>query len=125
MRTEIETSDIFKSAFLLCAGANLESTRMNDRKQVIFTLCGEDLDQVELSYRLGQARVEPLRLRDVLNVLRDLIFETLNNSRRSDVQMECGRDQETSQHPGRIPKTRSNPKTSRKRMDRSVFLEGL
>ena len=77
MNTEFESKDIFKAATLVCQGGRLEGSYLNERRQVVFCLRGEDLDQADLAYRVGAARVNPLQLREVLNWLRDLIFETL------------------------------------------------
>ncbi|MGK5092047.1 hypothetical protein WDW89_08565, partial [Deltaproteobacteria bacterium TL4] len=40
------------------------------------------LDELDMSYRTGNALVEPLKLRESLNLLRDLLFEQLRNRER-------------------------------------------
>lgn len=40
-----------------------------------FLITGQDLDKLDQAYRRGQDLVNPLQLREVLNHLRDLLFE--------------------------------------------------
>jgi hypothetical protein len=72
----IETSDLFRGAYLLCRGGRVGATRL-ERGQVIFAIEGEGLLEEDLRYRTGSALVNPLQLREVLNLLRDLVFERL------------------------------------------------
>lgn len=81
MRHEIETGDLFRSAYLLCCGGRIERTRL-ERGQVIFLIGGEAVVAEDLRYRTGCALVNPLQLREVLNLLRDLVFERLRTERR-------------------------------------------
>ncbi|MGK5095012.1 hypothetical protein WDW89_23755 [Deltaproteobacteria bacterium TL4] len=86
MRTEIETSDIFKGAYLLCSGGCLKQPQMNEERQVTFVIEGDEIRQKDLLYRTGRASVNPLQLRETLNFLRDVIFEILrqeNQGRRN------------------------------------------
>ena len=82
MRTEIETSDIFKASYLLCSGGRLEATRQIAKKKVVFVIAGEGLHEKDMLFRTGQALVNPLQLRESLNLLRDLLFEKLRNPNR-------------------------------------------
>ena len=69
-----ESSDLFQSASLLCLGAELKGTEKRGR-ELFFLLEGDEIDKTCLAYRLGQTRVNPIQLRDTLNLLRDMIFE--------------------------------------------------
>ena len=82
--TEIETADIFRGAYLLCCGAQLSSTRMEANHQMVFVFSGNRLDEKDLSYRKGEALVNPLHLRETLNLLRDFIFERKAEVRRQE-----------------------------------------
>ena len=79
--TEIETKDIFRGAYLLCCGGRLSSTRMEGNRQMVFVISGQGLVERDLSYRMGQALVNPLQLRETLNLLRDIIFEKTRKGR--------------------------------------------
>ena len=76
MMSAIETSDIFRGAYLLTQGGRLAQTRVL-RNQVLFVIEGEGVVELDARYRLGQALVNPVALRETLNLLRDLIFERL------------------------------------------------
>jgi hypothetical protein len=74
--SSIETGDIFRGAYLLCCGARVSGTRMR-RSQVVFVIEGEALSEHDERYRLGRALVNPVQLRETLNLLRDLVFENV------------------------------------------------
>lgn len=76
MMNAIETTDIFRGAYLLCCGARLIDTRVA-RHQVRFVIEGEGVIEHDERYRLGLALVNPVALRETLNLLRDLISERL------------------------------------------------
>jgi hypothetical protein len=76
MPSTIETADIFRGAYLLTQGARLASTRVL-RNQVRFVIEGESVSEHDERYRLGRALVNPVALRETLNLLRDLVFERL------------------------------------------------
>lgn len=78
----IETTDIFRGAYLLTQGARLASTRVV-RNQVRFVIEGEGIEDMDARYRLGTALVNPVALRETLNLLRDLIFERLRPEKRT------------------------------------------
>lgn len=82
MMSAIETSDIFRGAYLLTQGGRLIDTRVH-RSQVRFVIEGEGVVELDERYRLGQALVNPVQLRETLNLLRDLVFERLRPERRS------------------------------------------
>jgi hypothetical protein len=76
MTSTIETADIFRGAYLLTQGARLSSTYVA-RNQVRFVIEGESVAEHDERYRLGHALVNPVQLRETLNLLRDLVFERL------------------------------------------------
>ena len=92
MQSTVEETDIFKSAYLLASGGDLDGIRIKPghRRIAAFTITGSDLEKLEMQYRRGQALVNPLQLRECLNHLRDVLFKKLRqregrmrNDRRS------------------------------------------
>jgi len=82
VKREIETGDLFRGAYLLCSGGCLEEARMTRRREVLFLISGEDVRELDIRYRTGQALVNPLQLRETLNLLRDIVFEKLRSGER-------------------------------------------
>lgn len=84
LRTTLETTDVFRGAFLLCKGGKLAGVYVSDdsRGIVSFRIVGENLSELEEAYRDGSATVNPLRLRESLNHLRDILFRTLRGNER-------------------------------------------
>jgi hypothetical protein len=80
MRHEIETTDLFRGAYLVCRGARIGATRV-ERGQVFFRIEGEALLEEDMRYRTGMALVNPVQLREALNLLRDLVFERLRTEK--------------------------------------------
>jgi len=78
----LETTDIFRGAFFLCMGGDLDKIRFRDngRRLVSFLFTGPDLDRLDKDYRDGQALVNPVRFRESLNHLRDIVFEKLREN---------------------------------------------
>jgi len=76
-RSVLETTDIFIAAFLHCMGGCLCGIRVKDGVKGIaaFRIEGEDLERLDRDYRMGRARVNPVSLRESLNMLRDVLFE--------------------------------------------------
>jgi len=74
-----ETTDIFRGAYFLCNGVVLSGIRLkeNRRRSALFRFTGEDLAELERTYRSGKALVNPVQLRESLNDLRDRLFEIL------------------------------------------------
>ncbi len=70
----LKTTDLFRSASLLCLGANLSEVE-RIRGEVHFILHGSDITRSDIAYRTGKSQVNPLQLKETLNLLRDLIFE--------------------------------------------------
>ncbi len=85
MNQTLETNDIFKGAYLLSCSFTLKETRFVDSHQVRFVIEGENIDQEDLLYHTGRAKVNPLRLKEWLNFLREILNRTLetNKPRRS------------------------------------------
>ena len=82
----LETTDLFKGAFLLCKGGNVDDIRIGytGRKTAIFTISGSDVtDQLD-DYENGKALVNPAHLRSELNYLKDLMFNKLRKEERKD-----------------------------------------
>ena len=72
----IETDDIFRCASLLCMGAELAEVHKSG-VHITFLMSGEELRRSDMNYRMGKARVNPLQLKENVNLLRDLIHENL------------------------------------------------
>ena len=100
MRSALETTDIFRGAFFLCNGARLSEVRFSrdNHRIVSFLIEGEEIDRLDLDYRSGQALVNPLLLKETLNQLRDILFNTLrekNGGKRYDRERKDPYDQAT------------------------------
>jgi hypothetical protein len=82
--TCLETSDIFRGAFLLASGGDLTAIRIrnNGKRIATFLITGQDLNRLDRDYRAGRARINPVQLRESLNHLRDAMFEKLRESER-------------------------------------------
>ncbi len=86
MAQSYETTDIFIGAFILCKGGDLCGIRIKDAARGIaaFEISGNDLDRLDQEYRSGKALVNPVQLRDSLNLLRDMLFDLRETRRRDD-----------------------------------------
>jgi hypothetical protein len=75
----LETTDIFRGAFLLASGGDLAEVRVrtNGKRMASFLITGKDLDRLDRDYRCGRALVNPVQLRESLNHLRDVMFDKL------------------------------------------------
>lgn len=73
MKEKLRTTDLFRSASLLCQGASLEGVQRSEAG-LSFVLAGEALSEADEQYRTGSARVNPLELKLQLNKLRDMVF---------------------------------------------------
>jgi len=82
MQSTVEETDLFKSAYLLCSGGDLNGIHIKpgNRRIAAFTITGSDLEKLEMDYRRGTALVNPLQLRECLNHLRDMLFDKLRQS---------------------------------------------
>ncbi len=74
MTSTLETTDIFRGAFYLCMGGNLEDIRFNGSRIASFMFTGQDLAEHDRAYRDGHALVNPVQFRESLNHLRDILF---------------------------------------------------
>ncbi len=77
MNRTLETNDIFKGAYLLSRSFSLKGTHFVDSHQVRFVIEGENIELEDRRYNTGQGLVEPLRLKECLNLLRDILNRTL------------------------------------------------
>jgi hypothetical protein len=84
MRDEIETGDVFRAAYLVSRGGKVVKTTVEGGDHVVLTVKGEDLDHEDLRYRTAAGMVEPLRLKENLNRLRDLVKTTLRDAGTQD-----------------------------------------
>ena len=76
---QLETTDLFKGAFLLCMGGCLARLRVEGggRKTATFLITGDDLHRHNADYMTGKALVNPMQLKNSLNHLRDQLFNIL------------------------------------------------
>jgi hypothetical protein len=77
MNQILETNDLFKGAYLLSQSYKLKETRFVEGHQVRFILEGEDIENEDLRYHTGQALVDPLRLKECVRILREILTQTL------------------------------------------------
>lgn len=79
-----ETTDIYVGAFFLCKGGHLSGIRIKDAARGIaaFEISGANLDRLEQECRTGTALVNPVHLRESLNMLRDMLFDLRDMRRR-------------------------------------------
>ena len=89
-RSSLETTDIFIGAFFLSQGGSLAGIRIKDTVKGIaaFQIEGENLERLGSEYGAGKALVNPLRLRESLNQLRDVLFEFREKGARYDRKSE-------------------------------------
>ncbi len=82
-KSSLETTDIFRGAFFLCMGGDLEDLRFrqNGKQIASFMFTGSDLHQHDRDYLNGHALVNPVQFREALNHLRDVLFENLRKNR--------------------------------------------
>ena len=84
----IETDDIFRTASLLCMGGDIAEVHRAG-VHATFTVEGESVRKNDLNYRMGKAKVNPLQLKENVNLLRDMIKEYLrpqNKDRRQKIK---------------------------------------
>ena len=83
------TSDLFKGAYFLCKGCDLEhiefskSSRRNETATAEFHITGPDIEKLSREYQSGQALVNPVQLKESLNYLRDILFQEKDERRRT------------------------------------------
>ncbi len=81
---EVGTGDVFRAAYLVSRGARVVKATVQGGDHVVLTLAGEDLDHEDLHYRTAAGMVEPLRLKENLNRVRDLVKKTLRDEENHD-----------------------------------------
>lgn len=74
------TTDLFRSASLICQGAKLERLEQSAHG-IVFVLTGSGLADADADYRTGKARINPLEFKLHLNRLRDQMFERSHGGR--------------------------------------------
>lgn len=84
MVEEVETGDVFRTAYLVSRGARVTKAVVQGGDHVVLTLVGEDLVDEDRRYRTAAGLVEPLRLKENLNRVRDLVKKTLRESEDND-----------------------------------------
>lgn len=77
--SSLETTDIFRGAFFMCMGGDLEEIRFrqNGKQIASFLFTGSNLHKHDRDYIDGHALVNPVQFREALNHLRDILFEQL------------------------------------------------
>ncbi len=83
--SSLETTDIFRGAFFMCMGGDLEDIRFrqNGKQIASFLFTGTDLHKHDRDYLNGHALVNPVQFREALNHLRDILFENLRDNQPS------------------------------------------
>ena len=76
MKETIETTDIFKGAYFLCCGADMLEARVI-KGIVTMDFEAEEIHKMENEYNNRTALVNPQKLRAMINVVRDVVYQTL------------------------------------------------
>ena len=82
-KASLETTDIFRGAFFMCMGGDLEKIRFrqNGKQIAFFLFTGPELHKHDRAYLNGHALVNPVQFREALNHLRDILFENIQKNR--------------------------------------------
>lgn len=101
--TCIETTDIFRGAFLLCMGGDLYDIRIpsNGSRIATFFIKGQALHKHDKDYMNGHALVNPLQFREALNHLRDVLFNQLNRTPTHETRYDRAEKNPNHQNPNR------------------------
>ncbi len=101
-KTSLETTDIFRGAFYLCMGGDLNEIRFrsNGKQIATFMFTGPDLYKHDRSYIKGRAQVNPVQFREALNHLRDILFKNLRQNQNGDMRYDRKRDHRAHQNHG-------------------------
>lgn len=70
----IETTDMFRSAYLLARGADLIEIRAPERA-LTFVFRGEHVERWDQAYQCGQALINPVRLHECLQQINDEVSD--------------------------------------------------
>lgn len=80
---KIKTKDLWQSAFMLAKGSNLQDIRLHPngdgRKEVIFTLSGDDINELTKEFRSGQALCNISRLRASMIHLKEEMYKIIRS----------------------------------------------
>lgn len=79
---QIETKDLWQSAFILSEGGELEDIRVNSRngrKEVVFVLKGSKVEWLLKAFDSGQASCNVAKLRAHMSHLKDVIFRRIEH----------------------------------------------
>ena len=72
---KIITKDLFEASYLMAKGMHLKEVS-SEQKTILFQFEGEsDLNVLKNKYDAGRAEVNVRRLRNSLNVMREILFE--------------------------------------------------
>ena len=77
---EIKTSDMYCASYILSEGGKLQNVQVSqrdDRPCAEFTLTGDDVLQLEQTFRSGKAMVDLMRFRTSLRHIKDNMFHAL------------------------------------------------
>jgi hypothetical protein len=77
MKESMELTDLFKVASLLCVGASLKGLKVVDRTTALFEIEAYEIKQLEKQYSVGAVYLNPLELKEKLNLLKDIMFAKL------------------------------------------------
>lgn len=79
---KIKTKDLWQSAFMLAKGGNLEDVRIgsngNGKREVIFTLSSDDINELVCEFRSGQAVCNVARLRAGMIHLKEQMYRLIS-----------------------------------------------
>lgn len=82
MKERMEISDMYKTASLICQGAELRDVRVTDKTRILFLLEKEGLFKLESDYDENRLYVKALEFRATLNHLRDLMYGKLSKDKK-------------------------------------------
>lgn len=77
---KIKTKDLWQSAFMLAKGGNLKDVtlyRDNGKKEVMFIIGGDDIEELIREFRSGQATCSVARLRASMIHLKEEMYKVI------------------------------------------------
>ena len=77
---KIKTKDLWQSAFMLSRGGRLQALRVKEdgqKREVIFVLCGENINHLKQEFRSGQATCRVSSLKASMMHLKDEMFKAI------------------------------------------------
>jgi hypothetical protein len=78
----IETRDIYRASYLVLCGGEVVTT-VTESRRTTFLIQGETTTEDDRCFRSGKALVNPVRLRETLNLLRDMYLPKPENRRNN------------------------------------------